>query len=282
MLAAVYLTFYAGIAAYLCAAATALVYLRTADARTLRASSRALLAGAAMFVAMLAFRWATWQHLPLTTMTDSLVLFAVLAAMAILVTVRTPNTQVLLSFYLPPLALICLVNALVAHRFLPMEPRALRSSFLAVHVGLAVFAYALFYLASMTSAAYLCQAAHLKNHRMSWLVRHIPSLADLDAALIRLVRYGYPLFMATLALGLVWAFIDRDLLGPFWWASPKVVLSCVMAAFYAILFHLRCAGRLRGPKLAELVFIGFFVLIASYVVLSILDLRGYSFWNDPS
>jgi len=295
-----YLTFYTGTAFYVLAALAALLYLRNANARFIAVSSYLLIAGMLLLIGTFAFRWAIYGHLPLTTMTDSINLLAVLTAPAILLATRKtkeadrPFTSsfilhpssfhigmpALLCFYLPPLAVICLINAAVAHRFLCIEPRALSNLLLSVHVGLAVLAYALFFLASMTSAAYLFQARHLKRHQTSELFRRLPSLAELDAALFGLIRYGYPVFIATLLLGLIWAFIDRNLLNSYWWLSPKVVLSYAMAAFYAATFHLRRIGRLRGPKLAQLVFAGFFLLIVSYMALSILNLRGYHFWSS--
>ncbi len=282
MTTGMYLTFYAGTACYVVAALFSLLYLREATPRLARLATQTLTAGMAMFLGTFACRWMIWGHLPLTTMTDSLNLFAILSGGATLFAFRKKDASALLCFFLPPLAAICVINAAAAHQFLPLQPRALRSSFLSVHVGLAILAYALFFLASMTSAAYLFQSKRLKRHRTSGLFQHLPSLMELDAALFRLVRYGYPFFVATLALGLIWAFVDRNLLGSYWWLSPKVVMSYAMAAFYASMFHLRRIGRLRGPKLAQLVFAGFFLLIVSYMALSILNLRGYSFWSHGS
>jgi ABC-type transport system involved in cytochrome c biogenesis permease subunit len=277
-----YAALYAATAFYVLGAILSLLYLRGKEPRLLAFSSYALMAGIVAFLCVFVLRWLVWKHLPLTTMTDSLNLFAVLAGLAVLFTVRKDKVPALLCFCLPPLAVIAVVNALAAYRFLPVEPRALRSSFLSIHVGLAILAYAFFFIAGMTSAAYLFQARHLKRHHTSDLFRHLPSLAELDTTVFRLIAYGYPLFIITLTLGLIWAFIDRDQLGSYWWLSPKVVLSYVMAAFYAGTFHLRRLGRLRGPKLAQLVCAGFFLLIVSYIVLSIVGLRGYHFWSKAS
>ena len=283
MTTGMYLTFYAGTACYVLAAVAALLYLRSANPCLISLASYFLAGGIVLFIGTFACRWLIWGHLPLTTMTDSLTLLAVMTALATLLAVWRNGVPALVCFYLPPLALLCLVNAAAAPQFLSIQPRALRSSFLTVHVGLAVLAYALFFLASMTSAAYLFQARHLKRHHTSGLFRNLPSLAELDATLFRLIRYGYPAFVITLILGLVWALIDRDhLLGKYWWLSPKVVLSYVMAGFYAGTFHMRRTGRLRGPLLAQLVFAGFFLLIISYVALSILNLRVSYFWSTPS
>ena len=277
-----YVTFYLGTIFYVVGAVLALRYIRSANEQALRMAGWMLVLGVASFVGAFILRWMTWGYLPLTTMADSLDLLGILSALVMLFVVRKSRMPALLCFYLPPLAVICAVNAVVARQYFQHAPRALNSAMLTIHVGLAFLAYALFFVASMTSAAYLFQAGRLKNHKTSGLFRHLPSLEELDEALFRLMRYGYPFFVATLFLGLVWAWIDRDLLGTWWWLAPKVILSYVMAAFYAVTFHMRRLGRLRGPKLAHLVFWGFFVLIMTYIVLSILNLRGYHFWSAAS
>lgn len=282
MTIAIYAALYAATAFYVLGAVLSLLYLRGKDPRLLGFSAYAMLAGVCAFLCVFALRWMVWKHLPLTTMTDSLDLFGVLAGLAVLFAVRKDKVPALLCFCLPPLAVIAVINAIAAYRFIPLEPRKLESAFLSVHVGLAILAYALFFIAGMTAAAYLFQARHLKHHRTSDLFRNLPSLAELDAALFRLVGYGYPFFVITLTLGLIWAFVDRNLLDSYWWLSPKVVLSYVMAIFYAGTFHMRRLGRLRGPKLAQLICAGFFLLIFSYIVLSIIGLRGYHFWSKVS
>jgi len=188
----------------------------------------------------------------------------------------------LLCFYAPPLGAACLMNAATAFPRLHAAPRTLPGAPLVVHVGMVFFAYALFYLASMTSAAYVFQAARLKARRTTGLFQRLPALEKLEHILWRLIVIGYPIFVATLALGLVWVWLDRGLLEARWWLAPKVVMSWVMVAFYAATFHVRRSGRLRGHKLAYLVFIGFSVLLAVYVVLALMNLRDYHFWGTAA
>lgn len=268
--------------ACLAGAAFSLIYLRGAEPHWLVWARRALIGGLAACAVMLVLRWMTWGHLPLTTMTDSLNLLAFFSGLVMLIVLSRRQTPALLCFYMPPLAAISLINALAAHGNLYLEPRRLNGVFLSVHVGLALLAYAMFFVAGMTAMAYMFLAHRLKAHHTSGVFRKLPSLEDLDLTLYRLIRYGYPFFITTLFLGLIWAFWDRELLGSYWWLSPKVVLSYGMAGFYAVTFHLRRLGRLRGPKLARLVFWGFVLLIGGYVVLSIMHLRGYQFWSAGS
>jgi len=271
--------FYAGAACYVAAAIMTVRYLRGDDDAALAATMRWLMAGAGLLVATLVLRWLAWRLIPLTTMVDSINLFAILSTMAIIFVVRQEQVATLLCFYVPPLATAMLINAAFAHQALYQAPRALRGLPLALHVGLVFLAYALFFLASMTSAAYLFQADRLKRRQFNGLFQRLPSLEQLDRSLWRLVVYGYPLFVSTLVLGFVWAFLERELLETRWYLAPKVVFACGMVIFYAVLVHMRLSGRLRGPKLAQAVFWGFMLMLAAYFVLGLANLREYHFWG---
>ncbi|HUW61078.1 MAG TPA: cytochrome c biogenesis protein CcsA [Candidatus Bathyarchaeia archaeon] len=271
--------FYTGTACFVATGMMALRHLYSRDANGLVCGPRILLSGAAMLAAALILRGIAWRMVPLTTAVDAISLFAVLTAVIMVYILRKENAPALLCFYAPPLAAACLANAAMAHDALHSAPRELRGLPLTLHVGLVFLAYALFFLASMTSAAYLFQANRLKRCQTTGLFQRLPSLEQLDRTLWRLVVYGYPMFVATLALGFVWAWLDNQLLEAKWWLSPKVILSCVMAVFYGILFHLRRQGGLRGPKLSYLMLVGFIVLLLAYFALDFMHLRDYNFWE---
>lgn len=274
--------FYLGEALYVVAGVLSLVYLWRDNARALDAAFRLAISGAVCLAVAFFLRWTAWHLTPMTTFTDSVILLVVFSTLVMAFLVRKPNVRALECFYLPPLAALCVVSATVAHNDLLTTPRKLPEFPLVLHVGLAFFAYAMLFLAGMTSAAYIFQAQRLKHRNPTGLFQRLPSLEQLDHTLNRLVNLGYPLFLITLVLGGIWAYISRDLLGPSWWMAPKVVLSFVMAAFYAVAYHRRRLGRLRGPKLAYLVFLGFAILLAAYLVLALLHLRTYNFWGNAA
>ncbi len=101
----------------------------------------------------------------------------------------------------------------------------------------------------------------------------------MDRLLFHLIRVGYPLFAFNLLLGLFWVWYQPELLGDGWWLSPKIVLSVFAAAFFALCFHARMWGWLRGPKLARFIFVGFSSLLVVYLCLSMLRLSNYNFWD---
>lgn len=282
MLAIAELVFYVGVACFVAAALVTVRHLSGTSAAALGLSLRLASAGAACLAAMLALRWAHFQSIPLTTMTDSLSLFVLFATLVMLWVLRKDNVRALACFYVPPLAALCLMNAATAHQHFSEEPWHLPSAPLVLHVGLVFLSYAMFLLASMTSAAYLFQARHLKRHHLSGLSHRLPSLEELDRTLFGLVGLGYPSFVATLILGVVWAWFGRSLLGEHWWLSPKILSSPLMVALYAVAFHARRSGRLRGTKLAYFVLIGFSLLLLLYVVLTLMGLRSYHFRGTPT
>ena len=251
MTLATYTIFGAGIAQQWLAAAVALVYLvGPSKLGRLRLSVWIATTGLICLVLALVLRFAQWGVVPLTTGADSMLLFTVMAtATAISVSCQT-RFRALLTFYLPPLAILGALCAALAIKDFATSPKAVDVSqtLLIVHVGLAFQAYALFFIASLTSVAYVFQSRRLKSRKTAGLFQKLPSLETLDRTLHTLIMVGYPIFVITLLMGLAWARFVSDTLSPTWRFSPKIVLSFVMVLFYAASFHCRSMGWLRGMK----------------------------------
>jgi HemX protein len=279
MTRAIDVLFFGGLAVYLAAGAVALAYLRAGSARTLSILSGILATGCGLLVVVFAMRWRMFGLLPLTTMGDALNLFVILGTAIALYISHRNNVRPLLSFFGPALAALYLYNALSDHTFLHVQPKALNGVFLAVHVGLAFLAYSLFFVASLTSLAYVFQARNLKQLHTTRLFHKLPSLEQLDQSLFKLIAYGYVFFAITFVLGFIWAYIDSDELGARWWLSAKIVRAFFMVILYSVAFHTRRQGRLRGQKLAYLVFVGFGLLLASYMVLGVVQIQDFNFWS---
>ncbi|HNR30011.1 MAG TPA: cytochrome c biogenesis protein CcsA [Candidatus Hydrogenedentes bacterium] len=274
---AIYGVLYAGVACYVGAAALSFWYLREETAVRLRAAARLMAIGAVLLASALVLRLVHSRLLPMTSPTDSLMLFVLMGTATGGAVARAEKRRALLCFYVPPLAAIALIGAYTARADYRVAPEHLTTVLLAVHVTLAMLAYALFLLASLTSLAYVFQAGRLKRRHTTGLFLKLPSLEELDHTLYLLIRYGYPLFVITLWLGLSWAWYDSSPLSDTWWLSPKIVLSLVMALLYSFSYHARARGWLRGPKLAYCVFLAFGFLLCAYLVLNVLGLTNYNF-----
>lgn len=272
-------------ASHLGAAGASIVYLRGLSGQLLPIVHRLLVGAALLLAGYLGVRWLATGSPPLTGPSESLAFFVTVATVIVLAVTRPEPMRAVVGFYLPPLAVIALLSC-ISFMTRSADARAatlekLQDAPLLMHVGLVYIAYALFFVASLTSVAYVFQAQHLKRRRNSPLFQKLPSLERLDRTLFRLIGAGYPLFLVTLALGLFWALRTPDLLAERWWLSPKILLAVVMAAFYALTFHGRRMGLLRGQKLAYVVFIGFSLLLGVSIVLGLLHLTSYNFWESP-
>ncbi|MBI4557733.1 MAG: cytochrome c biogenesis protein CcsA [Candidatus Hydrogenedentes bacterium] len=276
--------FYLGMGLYLLAPVLAIRFLRGSNGSLLPAT-RLALGGALLVVLSFLLRWFTWGRLPVTPF-DALNLFILLSTLIMVLVTQPEPMRALQCFYLPALAIMCLINVGVALRYLNVAPKelpvTLRGLPLTIHIGLIYLAYALFFVASMTSVAYVFQSQRLKRRQTSGLFHQLPSLEQLDRTLYRLISYGYPFFVITMLIGIFWAWAEPKLLGEQWWLSPKIILSAVMVAFYSVSFHTRRFGLLRGRKLAYFVFFGFTSLLATSIVLALLNLSTYNFWGKPS
>lgn len=272
-------TLYAGGACYVGGTLAALWYLRGGNAPVLNLAGRLALIGAVLLLATLVLRFVNWRLLPMTTGTDSMVMFALMGTVIALVTSRKPDRRALMCFYWPPLTFITCLSIYTAAGDFAVSPKPFSTVLLGVHVGLAMLAYAMFLIASLTSLAYAFQARRLKRRQTTGLFLRLPSLEQLDRTLFSLIKFGYPLFVITLWLGLFWAWYDSGPLSSTWWLSPKILLSLVMAALYAVTFHVRRYGHLRGPKLAYFVVYGFGSVLAAYLALNVLGLINYNFWD---
>jgi HemX protein len=272
---------FAGAGAYLGAGAASILFLSREKERLLTLTRRLALLGACLFVLVFILRWATWGHLPMTTVADALVIFVVLATGVMYLSARD-KTRAVSSFYLPAILVLVVLCAVTAPSAFTAAPTELRGVFLAGHVSLAFLAYAFFLGASVTSVAYLFQSRHLKNHHTRGLFQALPSLERLDKSLYLLIRHGYIVFAVTLLVGGIWARVDADLLGPHWYFAPKILQAVAMVVFYAAVFHARQFGLLRGRKLAFAVLIGFSVMLGIYLLRALLGLSYYYFWESTA
>lgn len=279
MIVLTYIAFFSGVVLHVAAAFLALQYLSARrNGRMLEIASGAAMVGAGCLALTFLLRFAQWQMVPLSTPIDFLNILVLMVSITAVLITRDPRRKGLLTFYLPPLAVVAILAAGTAFPDLGTKPKALSSVLLVVHVVPAFLAYGLFFTASLTSIAYSYQDRHLKRGNIQGFFQKLPSLENLDKTLYQLIRIGYPLFVITLLLGLYWAYDERDKLSATWWRSPKIMMSACMVVFYALTFHGRQFGWLRGPKLAYALY-GFGGFLCVYLLLKTLAFSEYNFWG---
>ena len=276
------ISFYGAIAAYILAALTAYVYVYSGNDGALVRSKYLAVLGNTLLLVVFLHRWGHFGLMPFTGLGDALNLFVVMCAGIILTVQRDKAMLPLMAYYMPALAILALVSGVFSPTSLGETPKELNGLFLVVHVTLVFLAFALFFVASITSMAYVTKAQNLKRMTSGIVGSRLPSLERMDKVLFKLIGVGYPAFVLTLALGFVWAYTERNTLGESWYFSPRIILALFMALFYAFSFHIRRRGLLRGPKLAYLVFFVSTALFLSYLGIELMQIGGYMTGGAPS
>jgi len=126
---------------------------------------------------------------------------------------------------------------------------------LAIHVGVAIFAYSLFCVAFGAGLIMLIQGGEGQRYR--WL----PSAEAADALGYKAVIAGFPLLALTLILGAYWA---NSAWGHYWSWDPKETSALVTWLIYAVYLHARGIRGWRGKRVAWLLTLGFVATLFTY------------------
>lgn len=126
---------------------------------------------------------------------------------------------------------------------------------LAIHVSVAIFAYALFSVAFGAGLIMLAQGG--EGRRVRWL----PSAEAADELAYKAVIIGFPLLALTLILGAYWA---NYAWGHYWSWDPKETSALVTWLIYAVYLHARGIRGWRGKRIAWLLTLGFVATLFTY------------------
>jgi ABC-type uncharacterized transport system permease subunit len=134
---------------------------------------------------------------------------------------------------------------------------AYSSTFLALHVGFVLAAFAGFTLAAGLAALYLWQERRLKRHRVGGLLGRAPSLLTLDALAARVVTFSLPALTVGIAAGFVRLRSDG---GSF---DALMIVTLLTWVAFASVVLLRHGVGWRGRRAAYLVLAGFALVVVA-------------------
>jgi ABC-type uncharacterized transport system permease subunit len=268
--------FYLATVAYVVSGLLSIAYIRNGSDTNIYWAKHLAAAGNSFLLVVFLYRWWQFKLLPFTGLGDSLNLFLVLCTGIILLVQRNAAMRPLLAYYMPALAMIAILNAMTGQQSLAEKPMQLDGFLLTYfHIAMVFLAFSLFFVASLTSMAYVSKVRSLKNPAKNTIAQKFPSLELLDKTLFNLIKAGYPIFAITLLLGYFLAWNQRAELGAQWYISPRIILALFMVIFYSASYHIRTRGLLRGPKLAYAVFFTSVFLFMAYLVIELLQMGGY-------
>lgn len=148
----------------------------------------------------------------------------------------------------------------IALLFKPLNmplPQILDTLWFELHVVVAFFGYALFAIGAIASAAYLRTG--------------IRSYLDL---LYKTALVGWTFFSASMISGGIWGYYAW---GTYWLWTPKELWTSVLWLFYALLLHIRLKGPRWDAVFAWLGIAGAFVMLFTYLGVSMLMKSSHSF-----
>jgi len=210
------------------------------------------------------YRFASGRYTPVLTLFETLFFYAWL-----LVTISFT-----LNWFLRIDLIVFLVNvagfAILALNFFS-DPDAVplsdqweaRDELLFIHVTLAIASYAAFLIAAIFSGMYLFLHGQLKGKQWSSLLIRFPSLENIESYTFRAVLIGTPLFILSVALGIVIMTLSGEVR---FLTDPKVASSALMIAAYAFYIVQRLTAKHPGFRLAVWNLAAFVTVVINFVL----------------
>jgi ABC-type transport system involved in cytochrome c biogenesis permease subunit len=218
-----------------------------------------LLAGLAALLFYLFNRGILLGRLPLLGPHDTLLFFSMSLALMGLLSSYTPAVRGK-SWFTVSTGLTAGLFTIAALQFKPLNmplPQILDTLWFELHVVVAFFGYALFTVGGMTGTAYLFTGRRVY----------------LDV-LYKTALVGWTFFSISMISGGIWGYYAW---GTYWLWTPKELWTSVLWLFYALLLHIRLKGGRWDTVFAWLGIAGVFVMLFTYLGVSMLMKSSHSF-----
>jgi cytochrome c-type biogenesis protein CcsB len=222
-----------------------------------------LLLGAGVVLRAVSVSRPPWGNMYEFSITASLV-----AAVAFLTMARTKVGRALAIWVL--LAVVVALGLAVSVLYVPPGPLvpALRSYWLAVHVGAAVLAFGLFTVSAVVSALQIVAERAEQRGATGGFAGSLPSSTTLDRLAYRLIAVAFPVWtVGPLILGAIWAEASW---GRYWAWDPKEVWALITWLAYAAFLHARATAGWRGAKASAVSLVAYATVLFSYFGVNIV------------
>lgn len=136
-------------------------------------------------------------------------------------------------------------------------PPVLKTLWFELHVVLSFLSYALFGVGAVIGYLYLKRKDNL-----------------LEGVQYKSILIGYSLFSLSMIFGGIWAYLAW---GTYWLWTPKELWTSIVWLFYSLYLHARLIKWWTGRPSAVLGIIGFFIVIFTYLGVSLLMKSSHTF-----
>lgn len=227
-------------------------------------SKYVLTVGLALHTGALLFRTYSTGHAPMADMFETIMLysFTVVLATVIIIFRYKERTVELISM---PVAMVALVVSILA--ISPGKPLSLvlRTWYFETHVMSSFAAYAFFTVAFSSAVLYL-----IIERNSSDGIR----IDTFQEIMGRSIMWGFFLFSISMFLAAIWSYLAW---GSYWLWDAKVIWSFIVWFYYGGAIHAWFVKGWRGRAFAIGSIIGFFVVLFTYLGVSLLMKSTHSF-----
>ncbi|QEM68342.1 cytochrome C biogenesis protein ResC [Geobacter sp. FeAm09] len=215
--------------------------------------------GLATQVAYMAIRGMAAGRLPLIGPHDTLLFFAASVALMSLA-ISLAGTMRSERWFPVAAGLASGIFTLFALMFPPLDmplPQVLDTLWFELHVVLAFFGYGLFLAGGVLGAGFLiCRRRALMHMQF------------------KVVLAGWSFFSASMVAGGIWGYYAW---GTYWLWTPKELWTSILWLYYALVLHVRLKGAAWERAAAWLGIAGVFVMLFTYLGVSMLMKSSHSF-----
>ncbi len=207
---------------------------------------------------------------PYRTLGGSVSLFGWMLGIAFLVLLARHRERAIGPFLIPFVVLTTAAGLLLPDSGAAPAQGA-QGSLFALHVTLAILAYAAFTFSFVLAILYLVQSRQLRRRRTGILFARLPALEVIGRMNRTSVSVGLAALTLSLALGLVRAEQVWSTLH-----DPKIAWALLTLVIYGFLLWMDRRGW-EGPRVALLSILGFGVMLFSYTIVNMYFSREHSF-----
>jgi len=207
---------------------------------------------------------------PYRTLSGSMLLFGWMLALACLALLVLHRERAVAPFLIPFVILFSAAGLMLPLSASPATPET-RGALFALHVTLAILAYAAFTFSFVLSLLYIVQNRQIRRARTGILFARLPALDSIGRMNRTSVSIGLLALGVSVLLGMLWA---RRVWGSL--VDPKLGWALATLALYGFLLWMDRRGW-EGRRVALLSMLGFGVMIFSYTFVNLYTATEHTF-----
>lgn len=242
-----------------------IVFLVKQQKPVFRWSYRILLAGFALHTFFLGYQYYSLGTAPALGLKSSLAFFSWAIIGAYLLSHLRFGLMVLGSFVAPLAAILMILSSSIPGGEILVKPM-FQSIWLISHIGIIFIGEGIFTVTFLAAIMYLIQERQIKKKKFGSFYSRLPSLETLDSINYYSLISGFPFLTVGMITGAIFA---QSALGSYWQWDPKEVWAIITWLFYAVLLHQRITVGWRGRRAAFMSIVSYFVLIFTFVGVSL-------------